>query len=258
MKLGLLPVLLALVAGCNNGSSNDAAKTTPSSINGATPSPSTDNPPATVAPSEVIAPRGDSPTVDPTDYLASQVPYRLFGTGKGDGATGASAVIADAKTWSTRSYHVGDTVGRGLKVKAIGEHSVTLHSATADIVLNAGASSTSLRVIAHKLDLAVTSLGKMTYRLDMKTVAKVPVVLPTVEKTTVYGETALRLGPVQPDTLLAQADFKEGDLLAGIDGAAVGDDGLEQLKNGLTLGTDTLLVKVIRDGAAYDRTYLKQ
>ena len=258
MKLGLLPVLaLVFVAGCNS-SSSDAAATTPSSINGAAPSTSATTPPTTVAPSEVIAPRGDSSTVDPTDYLASQVPYRLFGTGKGDGATGASAVIADAKTWSTRTYRVGDTVGRGLKVKAIAEHSVTLHSATADIVLNAGASSTPLRFIAHKLDLAVTSLGKMTYRLDMKTVAQVPVVLPTAEKTEVFGETVLRLGPVQPDTLLAQADFKEGDLLAGIDGAGIGDDGLVQLKNGLTVGTDTLLVKLVRDGASYDRTYLKQ
>ena len=252
MKLALLSVIVVL-AGCN--SSSDQATTAPASIVGTAPGAAAATSP--VAANEVIAPRGEDLKVDPSDYIGTNAPYRLFGTAKGDGVRGSSAVIADATTWSTRTYHVGDTLGRGLKVKAIGDHDVTLQSAAKDVALGSGG-STSLRFIAHRLDLAVTPLGKMTYRLAMTTVAQLPVAIPTTDSTNIYGEPALRLGPIPVDTLLSQADFQEGDFLASVDGTAVGADGIDQLRRGLTTGTGTLTVRVFRNGVGYDRTYLKQ
>ena len=255
MKLALLSVIV-VVAGCNS-TSDQASTAAPASIVAATPGGATAAAASPVVSSEVIVPRGEDLNVDPNDYVASNVPYRLFGTAKGDGVRGPSAVIADTTTWSTRTYHVGDALGRGLKVKAIGEHDVTLQSATKDVGLGAG-NSASLRFIAHRLDLAITPLGRMSYRVAMTTVTQLPVALPTTDATSVYGQTVRRLGPIPADTLLSQADFQEGDFLATVNGAAVGDDGVDQLRRGLTTGTGSLSVRVYRNGVALDRTYLKQ
>lgn len=254
MKLGLLPLAILALAGCN--SSPSSTQTAPSDVTQATPADSGDDRVAPVAPSEVIAPRGDENDVDPTDYLASLVPYRLFGTHKGDGVRGPAAVIADAKTWATKTYRIGDTVGRGLVVAAVDEHTVTLRASAGSVVLSAGADK-PIRFIAHKLDLAVRALGKQTYRIDLAALRQVATTVPPFEQADIYGETALRLGPVAPDTLYAQADFQEGDLLATIDGAPIGTD-LERLHHALVDASGTVVVRVVRNGVPLERTYIKQ
>lgn len=254
MKLALLPLAILALAGCNGGSPS-STQTAPSEVTQATPADTPDRV-APVAPSEVIAPRGDENDVDPTDYLASLVPYRLFGTHKGDGVRGPAAVIADAKTWATRTYRIGDTVGRGLVVAAVDEHTVTLRAAAGSVVLSAGADR-PIRFIAHKLDLAVRALGKQTYRIDLVALRQVATTVPPFEQADIYGETVLRLGAVAPDTLYAQADFQEGDLVATVGGQPVGAD-LERLHHALVDAQGTVVVRVVRNGVPLERTYIKQ
>ena len=75
---------------------------------------------------------------------------------------------------------------------------------------------------------------------------------PTTEAVTVYDKPMLKLGPVAPNGLWAAADFREGDLIAAVDGEA---PSLDAIQTGLTDGRMKLDVLVYRGGVDFKRSY---
>ncbi len=63
------------------------------------------------------------------------------------------------------------------------------------------------------------------------------------------------LGPVPPGSLLAEADFREGDLIAAVDGRAAGTTMLDELARGLTDGRRSMTVRVYRGGVPLERSF---
>ena len=217
-----------------------------------------DDPPAAspVTPDEILDPRETSgPSLDPTDYVATEGPYRLFGIEPGQDRP--AAIIADVRTWSTRAYHEGDAIGRGMRVAKIEAASVTLHGARSDVVLEPG-SNVSLRVVRHRLDVVARPLGRHRYALDTaaaRAAWESGRQLPSYEPVELYGGPMLKLGPVPPGSLLAAADFQEGDLIASVDGVAVSATTLDELARGLTDGRPSTTVRVYRGGVPLERSF---
>lgn len=204
-----------------------------------------------VTPDEVLEPRDGR--VDVADYVASEGLYRLFGVERGDGTQRRTAIIADARGWSTRSYAEGDSLGRGMRVAKIDENSVTLHGPQGDVVLEPGV-DVPLRVVRHRLDVVARPLGKNRFALDTAAARAAARVLPSFERHELYGGPVLKLGPVVPGSLFAEADFREGDLVAATEGAS-GEATLAEIARGLTDAGSSVTVRLYRGGVPMDRTF---
>lgn len=224
----------------------------PTTVNPAvSPAPS----PAPVRRSEVVNLRTNDAFVS-TDYVASETAYKLFGIEEGDGQTPRSAILAEAPGWSTRAYHEGDSLGRGLHVSQIGHDRVTLRGPSFDVVIESGA-STPLRLVKHRLDVVAKPLGKHRYAVDTEAARAAPSTLPEAESAQLYGRTLLKLGAIEAGSLFAEADLREGDLLEGVDGAPANDDALPGLGRALTDGRPTFALRVYRGGAMMNRTFVR-
>jgi hypothetical protein len=256
MKLGLGPVALGallftapLASGCSlEASSRTTTRREPAA---GTPTPA---PALPVRPGEVIDPR-QGVAFDVTDYAATESPYRLFGIEPGDEQTPRSAIIAQTRGWSTRAYREGDALGRGLRVERIDPAGVTLHSASGEIFL-AIATTTPLRVVRHRLDVVAQPLGKHRFALDTAAARAALPALPSHERHELYGAPVVKLGPVTPGTLLAEADFREGDLVAGVDGAPASDDTVPEIARALTDGRPSFAIRVYRGGVPLERLFV--
>ena len=144
-----------------------------------------------------------------------------------------------------------------MRVAKIEAARVTLHGAQGDIVLEPG-SNVSLRVVRHRLDLVARPLGRHRYALDTAAARAAwdsGHRLPSYEQVELYGGPMLKLGPVPPGSLLAEADFREGDLIAAVDGRAVVATTLDDLARGLTDGRPSMTVRVYRGGVPLERSF---
>ena len=210
--------------------------------------------PLPVTQDEVIVPR-QGRTIDPAEYVATEGPYRLFGIEPGEGR--ASAIIADVRTWSTRRYHEGDAIGRGMRVAKIEPSRVILHDAQRELVLEPGV-NVHLRLVRHRLDVVARPLGRHRYALDTAAARAAwdsGHLLPSYEAAELYDGPVLKLGPVTPGTLLAEADFREGDLVAAVDGTPAGPTTLDEIARGLTDGRPSITVLVYRGGVPLERSF---
>ncbi len=247
-SVGIAMILLS--AGCGIEASGKSGPGGPS----VSEQKSADLPPAApVRPDEVIEPREGS-KFDAADYVASEGPFRLFGIELGDGTNGRRATIADATTWATRSYAEGDLVGRGMKVAKIEDTKVILRGATSDLVLEAG-SNVQLRVVRHKLDVVAKPLGKHHYALDTAAARAARPTLPTFETAELYGGSVLKLGPVEPGSLLAEAGLVQGDLVTVPAGGAADESALQEIQRSLTDGRPEAVIRVVRGGIPIERIY---
>ncbi len=70
-----------------------------------------------------------------------------------------------------------------------------------------------------------------------------------------YDTPVLKLGPLEPGGLFAAADFREGDLIAAVEGAPAGSETIAAIVTGLTDGRSRLDVKVYRGGVPLDRSF---
>jgi hypothetical protein len=206
-----------------------------------------------VTPDEVLEPREGS-KFDMGDYVATEGPFRLFGIENGDGTRARTAIIADAKGWSARAYAEGQSVGRGMKVAKIEDGKVTLRGAHGDLVLGASA-NVKLRVVRHRLDVVARPLGKHHYALDTAAARATKTVLPSFESAELYGGQVLKLGPIEPGSLLAEVDLREGDLLTVPEGTASGEAALDEIKSALTDGRPQVVIHLVRGGIPTERTY---
>lgn len=210
-----------------------------------------------VTPDEVLEPRDGEPRdgrVDVENYVATESPHRLFGIELGDGTSPPQAVIADVRTWSTRSYREGELVGRGMRIDRIDERTVTFHSVRGDVVLSPG-DTVTLRIVRHKLDIVARPLGKNRFALDTAAARAARDALPSFEQAELYGGPVLKLGEVAPGTLFAEADFREGDLVAALDGVPANESTLAEIRRALTDGRPSVNVRIYRGGIPLDRTY---
>ncbi|MBX3226733.1 MAG: hypothetical protein KIT84_39065 [Labilithrix sp.] len=203
---------------------------------------------------EVLTPRGGDESAEPADYSATESAFRLYGVEPGDGVLPASATIAEVGVWQTRNYKVGDSIGRGLVVTKIDESGVTLHGARADVTMAIGA-DVDLRVIRHDHDVAAQPLGRHRFvvnPLAARAALETAPARPAAEEVTLYEMSMLKLGAVDPAGLWAAADFREGDLISAVDGAA---PTLDAIETGLTDDRALLEVTVYRGGVDLQRRY---
>lgn len=266
MKLGLGSAIVLSFAACTMGCSLEPESRTTSEREPAGDRIA-DNASvaAPVTPDEVLDPRDGTARFEPSDYFATEGPFRLFGieAGEGDanradpGRSTRSAIIADARGWSTRAYREGDAIGRGMRVARVDEQSVTLHGARGEVVLAAGA-NVQLRIVRHRLDVVAKPLGRHRYALDTNAARAAQAaqpILPSHETHELYGISMLKLGPVAQGSLFAEADFREGDLVAAVDGAAVGEGTLDDIARALTDGRPSVTVRVYRGGVPMERSF---
>ncbi len=216
-----------------------------------------DDPPpaAPVTRDEIVDPR-QGVVLDPSDYVATEGAYRLFGVEEGEGAP--SAIIAEVKSWSTRPYREGDAIGRGLRVARIEPTKVTLQGARGDIVLEPGA-NVKLRVVRHRLDVVARPLGRHRFALDSAAARATwegNRALPSFDALELFNGPVLKLGAVPPGSLLAETDFREGDLIAAVDGAPAGPTTLDEIARGLTDGRPSMTVRVYRGGVPLERSFI--
>jgi hypothetical protein len=244
MKTIALMLVALLFVGCTDESSRVTSEAEPE---------------APVTRDELIALRAGVPFA-PEQYLARRETYRLFGVELGDGTLPKTAIVADTKTWSTRIWKEGDLVGRGLRVVAIADGRVDLVDARGATLSLARGKDISLRVARHELDVVAAPLGKHRLRIDS---AAARAALEghgagaTAEKVDLFGGPALKLGPLEPGGLFAEAGFREGDLLLAYDGSPVTDGTLDELAAALTREGAIPRVRVFRAGASIDLTFVR-
>jgi len=246
LRLGLLLFSLAACTSERAGS--------PSSTKNEPPKRGPESPAAPVSREEVISPREDDRPVNAADYVARESVFRLFGTQAGDGTRGRGATLADTRDWSTKTYYQGDLIGRGMRVARIDDARVTMETAAGDTVLEVNA-DTKLRIVVHRFDIIAEPVGRNFYMVDTEAARAADGRLPLYEKAELYGGPVLKLGLVAEGTLFYGSDFREGDLVAAVDGRAADSGSLRAIATGLTDGRPEMIVRVIRNGAPADRTY---
>jgi hypothetical protein len=259
IRLGLaMAISTAFLAACTSNPTTQPLAKNDSVANRKADDPNA-APVAPVSPDEVISPREGTGVVDPSSYVATEGPYRLFGVelGEAQGQVAKSAIIADSHSWITRSFSEGDPLGRGMNVTRIDDKTVTLHSAKGDIVLALG-TDMELRVIRHKLDIVAQPLGRNRWALDPAAARATDLTLPTFVADNLYGGPVLKLGALAAQSLFAQADFHEGDLIAAVDGSPANNASLDDITHALTDGRATFTVQVIRGGVPIDRVFTTQ
>lgn len=252
--LFLFSLVASCASGCADGTRSGSSEQSSSSTEISRTLPAGPTRSSTpVTPDEILVVRGGDRSKDTSAYGATDGTYRLYGV------DGERATIAELGTWTTRQYAVGDPFGRGLVVSKIDESGVTLHGAHADVRLTAGA-DVDLRVIRHELDVVAQPLGKHRFNLSVpaaKAAVDTNPARPTTEAVDLYDQSMQKLGAIPAKSLWAAADFREGDLLATIDGKPVGDgaSALTLLEAALTDGRPKVDVTIYRGGVSFNRRY---
>lgn len=220
----------------------------------------TANPPSAgpVTASEVRALTAAEPGAPPAEYQPRQVTLRLLGT-QGEGAS-ATATLTDTATWHTRTYKLGETVGRNLKLAAIGDSAIELaESGAAARKVRAG-QEVQLRLIEHEFDTAARDQGEHQWTVKAAAMARLLTrygVGATATPIEFAGLPGVKLGPVQPDSALARLGFQRGDLLFAIDGQPATPASLADLA-AATTGShrQVITAKLGRGGALFERVYI--
>jgi len=210
-----------------------------------------------VTATEVMARRSDAFVA--SDYYAEETTFRLFGVELGDGTSAPRAILADTRDWSTREVAQGALFGRGHRVTSAVEGRVVLTDAAGQPHALMPGHDAKLRVVSHRLDHVVRPLGRHAFALDReaaRAARDTHPAPPVHEAVTIFGASMRKLGPLPSGSLLAEAGFRDGDLVAQIDGAPVGETGLTELVRRLADGAGAVRVRIYRGGAPQDRTFV--
>lgn len=192
------------------------------------------------------------------DYRARAVTLRLYGTqGAGDAA---SATLADTANWATRTYRVGETVGRNLTLAAVREDAIELtDTATGTRRTVRAGEELRVRVIEHAFDFAATPHGEHQWGVQAATLARLVSrygVGATGSEVSLHGARMIRLSAVQPQSALARLGFRAGDLLVDVNGEPARADSPAALCQALSQASSQMvLVTVVRGGARFEIAY---
>ena len=96
-------------------------------------------------------------------YEARTARYRLFGVQLSPLRSESFATLADTSTWETRNLHLGELLGRNLRVTAITSEGLQLTGPKGSQLLPVGR-EVSLRVIRHHFDTAALHEGRLDGR----------------------------------------------------------------------------------------------
>ena len=218
-----------------------------------------------VTASEVRALTAAEPGAPPAEYKPRPVTLRLLGT-QGEGEL-ASATLTDTATWHARTYKLGETVGRSLKLAAITESAIELAGGPAgELTGDAPArkvrvgEEVQLRLVEHEFDTAAVDKGEHQWTVRAAAMARLLGrygVGATAAPIEFAGLAGVKLGPVQPGSALARLGFQGGDLLFEVGGQPATPASLEALAAETTQSrSQVVTVKLGRGGALFERAYV--
>ena len=212
----------------------------------------------TVSPIEVKALSAPEPGAPAAQYQANIVTLRLLGT-QGEGAE-ASATLADTTTWDTRTYRLGETIGRNLTVVAVRDSELRLSAGSAGVQTVRAGQDVRLRVVEHEFDTAAVDQGQHQWTVKAAVMSRLLIrygVGATAVPVEYAGLAGVKLAAVQADSVLARLGFQKGDLLLELSGQPVTPQSLALLATGATQSKNQVLtVKMARGGALWERAYV--
>lgn len=212
----------------------------------------------TVTASEAKSLQNPEPGAVPAQYQARLVTLRLLGT-QGEGSE-ASATLADTATWYTRTYRIGETIGRNLKLAAVSESELVLTDGTAPARTVRPGQDIQVRVIEHEFDTAAVEHGDHQWTVKAASMSRLLSrygVGATATTTEFAGQTAIKLGPVQPGSVLARLGLQRGDLVFELGGQPATLTTLEHLAHQASQNqSQVLTLKMARGASLWERAYV--
>lgn len=190
-------------------------------------------------------------------YEARTARYRLFGVQLSPVRTESFATLADTSTWETRNLHVGELLGRNLRVTAITAEGLQLTGSEGSQLLPVGR-EVSLRVIRHRFDTAAVHEGRLRWKVNSSVVSQLRGKYglgAQAETVTVFPEPAIRLTHVQENGVFARLGLREGDLLFRMDGKPLTPDLLGALADQLSAPGATVHLRVYREASFQNLTF---
>ena len=209
-----------------------------------------------VGPAEERTLAAREPGSSPEDYTARTVTLRVFGV-QNVGTADAFATVADAGTWATRDYRVGDALGRNLVVRAVEGDALVLAEGGREVRLGVGR-DVPLRLVEHAFDGAVSSRGGHDYEVDAGVLSRVRARYGAgaTGEIVVLDRPAVKLQAVEPRGVFARLGLEEGDLLWSFDGEPVRPENLDRIASALaTEGTGPHALDVLRHGVGFTAVY---
>ena len=211
--------------------------------------------PGPITAGEVRAMTAPEPGAPPAEYKERRVTLRLLGT-QGEGAL-ASATLADTATWHTRTYKLGESVGRNLRLAAIGESEIELVGGEVPVRKVRAGEDVQLRLIEHEFDTAAVDKGEHQWTVRAAAMARLLGrygVGATATPIEYAGLAGVKLGPVQPGSALGRLGLQQGDLLFEVGGQPATPASLEALAVETTHSRrQVVTVKLGRGGALFER-----
>ena len=215
-------------------------------------------PSTTVTAGEVKALSAPEPGAAPAQYQAKVVTLRLLGT-QGEGAA-ASATLADTTSWDTRTYRLGETVGRNLKIAAVRESELELSDGSATTQTVRAGEDLRVRVVEHEFDTAAVDQGQHQWTVKGAVMSRLLVrygVGAAAAPVEFAGLKGVKLGPVQAASVLARLGFQRGDLIFELGGQPVTPQSLTALATEASQSkSQVITVKMARGGALWERAYV--
>lgn len=213
---------------------------------------------AAVTPSEVKALKSPEPGAAPAQYQAKVVTLRLLGT-QGEGGE-ASATLADTTTWYTRTYRLGETLGRNLKLTAVRDSELELSDNGAPPRIVRAGQDVQLRLIEHEFDTAAVERGEHQWTVKAAAMARLLSrygIGATATPIEFAGRAGIKLGAVQPGSLLARLGMQKGDLLFELSGKPATPASLESLAAEATQAkSQVITVQMARGASLWERAYV--
>lgn len=191
------------------------------------------------------------------DYEASVARYRLFGVQLSPVPGESFATLADTSSWAARNVHVGELLGRNLRVAAISEKGLELTGSGVLRVLAPG-QEVRLRVIHHRFDKAAVDQGRHQWKVNGSAMAQIlgrHGLGGQAEQVQVFSRPALRLSHLQEGGVLARLGLREGDLLFSMDGKPLAPGELGILAERMSVPGSTVRLRVYREASFQELTY---
>jgi hypothetical protein len=210
-----------------------------------------------VSKSELSSLLAPEPGAAAAEYEAVSSRYRLFGVQISQTPSKSFATLADTATWETRNLHVGELLGRNLRVRAITPEGLELEGAGSARVLPVG-KDVHLRLIRHRFDTAALHQGRHRWRVDGGALARVRDrygLGAQAEPVNFFPAPALRLRHVQEGGVLSRLGLREGDLLFTLDEQPLTPSGLGAIADRLIEPGSTVRLRVYREAGLQELTF---
>lgn len=215
-------------------------------------------PTTAVTASEARALKNPEPGAAPAQYQARLVTLRLLGT-QGEGAL-ASATLTDTATWYTRTYRLGETIGRNLKIAAVRDSELELSDGSAAPRTVRAGQDVQVRLVEHEFDTAAVEHGEHQWTVKAAAMARLLGrygVGATATPIEFAGQPGIKLGPVQAGSVLARLGLQAGDLVFECSGRPATAASLEELAAQVAESkSQVITVKMGRGGSLWERAYV--